>query len=47
MNRDCSRVNWKEFVRWQVRANETYLNTKHEFSDRSRVVLMNVQSVHS
>ena len=44
--RDRSRVNWEEFVRYQVRANETYLEAKHQFSDRNRDVLMNVQSPH-
>ena len=28
-NRDCSRVNWEEFVHSQVRANETYSEAKH------------------
>ena len=44
--RDCSRVNWEEFVRYQVRANETYSEAKHQFSDRNRDVRMNVQSPH-
>ena len=44
--RDRSRVNWEEFVRWQVRANETYLEAKRQFSVRKRDVLMNVQSPH-
>ena len=43
--RDRSRVNWEEFVRCQVRANETS-ETKRQFSDRNRAVLMNVQSPH-
>ena len=30
----------------QVRANETYSEAKHQFSDRNRDVLMNVQSPH-
>ena len=42
--RDRSRVNWEEFVRYQVRANETYSEAKSQFSDRNRDVLMNVQS---
>ena len=42
--RDSSRVNWDEFVRCQVRANETYSEAKRQFSDRNRDVLMNVQS---
>ena len=44
--RDRSRVNWEEFDRCQVRANETYSKAKHQFSDRNRDVLMNVQSPH-
>ena len=44
--RDRSRVNWEEFVRYQVRANETYSKAKRQFSDRNRNVLMNVQSPH-
>ena len=44
--RDRSRVNWEEFVRYQVRANETYLEANRQFSDRNRDVLMNVQSPH-
>ena len=43
--RDHPRVNWEEFVRCQVRANETYSEAKHQFSDRNRAVLMNVQSI--
>ena len=43
---DCSLVNWKEFFRCQVRANETYSEAKRQFSDRNRDVLMNVQSPH-
>ena len=44
--RDRSRVNWEEFVRCQVRANETYSETKHQFSVGNIDVLMNVQSPH-
>ena len=44
--RDCSRVNWEEFVHYQVRANETYSEAKRQFSDRNRDVLMNAQSPH-
>ena len=44
--RDRSRVNWEEFVRCQVKANETYLEAKHQFSVRNIDVLMNVQSPH-
>ena len=43
---DCSRVNWEEFVRYQVRANETYSEAKCQVSDRHRDILMNVQSPH-
>ena len=42
--RDRSRANWEEFVRCQVRANETYSGAKCQFSVRSRDVLMNDQS---
>ena len=35
-----------EFVRYQVRANETYSEAKRQFSVRNRYVLMNVQSPH-
>ena len=38
--RDRSRVNWEEFVRCQVRANETYSEAKRQFSDKNRDVLM-------
>ena len=44
--RDRSRVNWEEFVRCQVRANETYSEAKRQFSDRNMDVLMNVPSPH-
>ena len=44
--RDRSRVNWDEFVRCQVRANETYSEAKRQFSDRNGDVLINVQSPH-
>ena len=37
-------VNWKEFVCYQVRANETYSEAKRQFNVRNRDVLMNVQS---
>ena len=43
---DHSRVNWEEFVRYQVRANESYAEAKHQFSDRNRDFLTNVQSPH-
>ena len=42
--RDRSGVNREEFVFCQVRANEPYSVAKRQFSDRNRVVLMNVQS---
>ena len=41
-----SRVNWEEFVRCQMRANETYSEAKRQFNNRYRDVLMNVQSTH-
>ena len=41
-----SRVNWEEFVHYQLRANETYSEAKRQFSDRNRDVLMNAQSLH-
>ena len=44
--RDRSRVNWNEFVRYQVRANETCSEAKRELSDRNKDVLMNVQFPH-
>ena len=40
-------MTWEEFVRCQVRANETYSEAKCQFSDRNRNVLMNVQSPHT
>ena len=39
-------VNWEKFVCYQVRANETNLEAKRQFSNRNRNVLMNVQSPH-
>ena len=36
----------EEFVRCQLRANETYSEANRQFSDRNRDVLMNVQSPH-
>ena len=44
--RDCSRVNWEEFVCCKVRANESYSEAKRQFSARNRDVLMNAQSPH-
>ena len=39
-------LNWEEFVRCEVRANETSSEAKRQFSDRNRDVLMNVRSLH-
>ena len=36
-----TRLNWEGFVRYQVRANETFSEDKCQFSDRNRDVLMN------
>ena len=44
--RERSLINWKEFVRCLVRANETYSEAKHQFSDRNIALLENVQSPH-
>ena len=44
--RDRSEVNWEEFLCCQVKANETYSEAKHQFSDRNRDVPMNVQPLH-
>ena len=44
---DRSRVNWEEFVRGQVRANETYSEAKRQFSDRNMDVLIYERSVPS
>ena len=41
---DRSLDNWEEFVRCQVRVNETFLEAKHQLSDRNRDILMNDQS---
>ena len=46
LTRDRFRVNWDEFVHYQVRANETYSEAKRQFSDRNEDFLMNVQSPH-
>ena len=46
LTRNCSRVNWDEFVHCQVRANETYSEDKRQFSARNWDVLMNAQSHH-
>ena len=43
---DHSRVIWEEFVRCQVRYNETYSEAKCQFSARNRDFLMNAQSPH-
>ena len=39
--RDRAQVNWEEFVRCQVRANETYSEAKRQFNARNIDVLMN------
>ena len=44
--RDRSRVNWEEFVRCQLRTNETNSEAKRQFSDGNRDVLMNVRPPH-
>ena len=44
--RDHYRVNWEEFVRCQVGANETYSEAKLRFSARNNDVLMNTPSPH-
>ena len=38
---DRSRVNWEEFLRCQVRANETNSDSYSQFSARNRDILMN------
>ena len=42
---DHSQVNWEEIVRCQVRANETYSESKRRLRDRNRDV-MRTQSSH-
>ena len=42
--RERFRVNWKESVCCKARANETYLEAKHQLSVRNRDVLMNAKS---
>ena len=37
--RDRPLVNWEEFVRWQVRANETYSEAKRQFNARNGMFL--------
>ena len=44
--RDHSRDNWDEFVHYQRRANAAYAEAMHQFSVRSRDVLMNAQCPH-
>ena len=44
--RDRSWVNWEEFVRCHLRANETYSEWKCQFSARNSDVLMNAKSPH-
>ena len=43
---DRSRLKREVSVRYQVRANETYLEAKRQFSARNWDVLMNAQSPH-
>ena len=43
---DLFRINWEVFVHCQVRASETYSESKHQFSVRNMDVLSNVQSPH-
>ena len=43
---DCSWDNCEKFVHCQMRANETYLEAKLQFSARNRDGLMNAQSPH-
>ena len=45
--RDRSRVNCEEFVRCQVRADETYSEAKRQFYDRNRAALVNDRSLIS
>ena len=40
--RDRYRVSWEEFVRCQVKDNETNSEAKRQFSDMNSVLLMNV-----
>ena len=44
--RDRSLVKWEEFVRCQVRANETYSEAKRQFSVRNLEGLINALSLH-
>ena len=46
LTRDRSRVNWEEFVRCKVRANEIYSEANRQFINRYRAVVMNVHSPH-
>ena len=46
LNQEAHLRNWEEFVRFQVRANETYSKAKRQFSARKNDVLMNAQSPH-
>ena len=41
--RDCFRVNWEEFVRCQVKVNQTYSEAMHQLSVRNMDVLTNVR----
>ena len=45
--RDCSRVNWEEFVSYQVRANETYSDAKRQVSHINKDVLIDERTVPS
>ena len=44
--RDRFLVNWEEFVRCQVKVNETYSEVKRQFRVRNKDVLVNSQSPH-
>ena len=44
--RDCSQVNWDEFIHYQRRANAVYAKAVCQFSVRSWDVLMNAQCPH-
>ena len=43
---DRSRVNWEEYVHFQVIANEIYSEAERQISVRNRDVLMNARSPH-
>ena len=44
--RDRSQVNWEEFLRCQMRANETFKESKYQFNVRNRAVLTNDKFPH-